>query len=505
MRILNTKQIRELDAWTIQHEPITSIDLMERASRAFVDWFTLHVGTTKKVGVVCGTGNNGGDGLAIARMLHEWDYQVKVWIVRGGVPESEDFKANEGRLPEKIFKREVKTADDPCDFDECDVLIDAIFGSGLSRPPADLYAHVINKINQSAVIRIAVDIPSGLMADSPSTGSIVRADYTVSFQLPKLAFMLPEYYPFTGQWETVDIGLDKSFISQAETPYFFTRTKDVRRILKLRSKYDHKGTFGHALLIAGSYGKMGAAVLAARASLRAGLGLLTVHAPQCGYEILQSAVPEAMAHVDEDPRIFSGSPDLSSYTAIGIGPGLGQDARTVKAFGKLLENFDKPMVIDADALNILGGNRELMGRIPSGSILTPHPKEFERLTGPWKDDFERLKILRELAVSLKSVVVLKGAHTSIATGKGVVWFNSTGNPGMATGGTGDVLTGILTGLLAQKYTADEAAIVGVFLHGLAGDLAVSECGMDALIASDIIAHLPGAYLKVVRKEYLKDF
>jgi NAD(P)H-hydrate epimerase len=250
---------------------------------------------------------------------------------------------------------------------------------------------------------------------------------------------------------------------------------------------------------------MGAAVLAARASLRAGLGLLTVHAPECGYEILQSAVPEAMAHVDEDPRIFSGSPDLSSYTAIGIGPGLGQDARTVKALGRLLENFDKPMVIDADALNILGGNRELMGRIPPGSILTPHPKEFERLTGPWKDDFERLKILRELAVSLKSVIVLKGAHTSIATDKGVVWFNSTGNPGMATAGTGDVLTGILTGLLAQKYTADEAAIVGVFLHGLAGDLAVSERGMDALIASDIIGQLPGAYLKVVRREYLKDF
>ena len=272
VRILNTKQIRELDAYTIQHEPIASIDLMERASRAFVDWFTLRFEITRIIGIVCGTGNNGGDGLAIARMLYDWGYPVNVWIVQGGVVESEDFKINDKRLPERIKKREVKSEKESLSFEPCDVLIDAIFGSGLSRPAAGLYDYVINLINQSATLRIAVDIPSGLTADSHSSGSIVKAHYTVSFQLPKLAFLLPESYPFTGEWILVDIGLHKKFIQETVSPYSYTRLKDVREILKVRSKYDHKGTFGHALLIAGSYGKMGAAVLASRAALRASTG-----------------------------------------------------------------------------------------------------------------------------------------------------------------------------------------------------------------------------------------
>ena len=505
IRILNTKQVRELDAHTIQHEPIASIDLMERASRAFVEWFTQRVGASKKVGIVCGTGNNGGDGLAIARMLHEWQYRVKVWMVKGGVPESEDFKRNEERLPPRIEKVEIRNEGDVVSFGDSEVLIDAIFGSGLSRPPAGVYAQVIHVFNQSKALRVAVDIPSGLMADAPSAGMIVKADYTIAFQLPKLAFMLPESSVFTGEWELVDIGLDRKFIKSQETAHFYTGMKDVRKMLKPRSRHDHKGTFGHALMVAGSYGKMGAAVLASRAALRAGLGLLSVHSPRCGYEILQTAVPEAMVQADEDERAFTTLSDLGAYQTVGIGPGLGQDARTVKAFTLLLEAFQKPMVIDADALNILAAHRQLMSLIPPGSILTPHPKEFERLAGAWKNDFERLEIQRELAVSLKAIIVLKGAYTSVATENGLFYFNSTGNPGMATGGTGDVLTGILAGLLAQKYTPDEAAIAGVYLHGLAGDIAASEFGMEALIASDLIAHLPGAFNKVHRKEYFKDF
>jgi len=499
MRILNTKQIRELDSYTIQHEPIASIDLMERASRAFVDWFTVHVPGTAKVGVVCGTGNNGGDGLAIARMLEAWGYSIKVWIVQGGVEASDDFRTNHQKLPDKVSRKEITSEGDALSFRECDVLIDAIFGSGLSRPTSGLYAHVIRAVNRASVIRIAVDIPSGLMADGPSAGDIVRADYTVTFQMPKLAFLLPESHPFTGEWVIADIGLDKKFIREAPTPHFYTRLKDVRKIIKPRSKFDHKGTFGHALIIAGSYGKIGAAVLASRAALRAGLGLLTVHVPRCGYPIIQTAVPEAMAEVDEDEHVFSSPPELHRYSTLGIGPGLGQNDRTKKALTKTLETFGKPVVIDADALNILGANRDLLGAIPPGSILTPHPKEFERLTGPWKNDFERLEMQKQLGVSLKAVIVLKGGHTSIATGEGVVHFNSTGNPGMATGGTGDVLTGVLTGLLAQNYSPVEAAVAGVFLHGLAGDIATEELGMDSLTATDLIDHLPGAFLKVLRK------
>ena len=499
MRILNTKQIRELDAYTIQNEPIASIDLMERASRAFADWFVAHVDTTKKVGIVCGTGNNGGDGLAIARLLHNWDYQVKVWIVEGGVTESMDFKINKERLPQKIEQLRINSELDKSVFDECDILIDGIFGSGLSRPPEGLYSDTIHRINESSALCMAIDIPSGLMADSHSSGAIVKADYTISFQLPKLAFFMPEAYEFTGEWVLVDIGLHKAFIDQASTSHFFTRMKDAQKILKTRSKYDHKGTFGHALLIAGSLGKMGAAVLASGAALRAGLGLLSVRVPECGYQILQTAVPEAMVQVDEDPYIFSNPPDLSAYTTLGIGPGLGQDKRTINALAKTLENFNKPVVLDADALNILAGHRHLLNVIPAGSILTPHPKEFERLVGTWKNDFERMEMQKQLAVSLKCVVVLKGAHTSVASDNGRFYFNSTGNPGMATGGTGDVLTGILTGLLAQNYSPLEAAVVGVFLHGLSGDLVVSEMGMDSLTASDVIVFLPKAFLKVRRK------
>lgn len=499
MRILNTKQIRELDAYTIQHEPIASIDLMERASRAFVEWFTLQVDASKKIGVVCGTGNNGGDGLAISRMLHEWQYPVKVWIIRGGMPESTDFISNEGRLPARIEKKEIHTEKDCGTFDECDVLIDAIFGSGLSRPPDGIYAHVINRINESRAVRVAVDIPSGLMADSPSAGAIVRADYTVTFQLPKLAFLLPESNAFTGVWQLMDIGLDKNFIKGADTPNFYMQTKNVRKFLKKRSKHDHKGTFGHALLIAGSYGKMGAAVLASRAALRSGLGLLTTHVPQCGYQILQTAVPEAMVETDPGMNVFTDPPALEKYDTIGIGPGLGQDAGTVSALTRLLERFRKPIVIDADALNILSASRHLLSLVPEGSVLTPHPGEFKRLTAPWRNDFERLEIQRQLAVSLKCNIVLKGAHTSVANAKGQVFFNSTGNPGMATAGTGDVLTGVITGLLAQNYYPDKAAVAGVLLHGLAGDIAVSERGMESLIASDIIENLGAAFGKALRE------
>lgn len=503
MRILNTKQIRELDARTIAQEPIASIDLMERAARAFVDWLTAQVDMTKRVCVVCGTGNNGGDGLAIARMLHGWGYPVRVYVVKGGGNETDDFKANAARLPQAIEKREVTNEVEQVSFGECDVLIDAVFGSGLSRPVTDVYARAIEAINATDALRIAVDIPSGLMADAPSVGAIVRADYTVSFQLPKLAFMMPDSYPFTGKWLTVDIGLDKDFIRSAETPYHYIRPRAIRKMLRPRSKYDHKGTFGHAVLVAGSYGKMGAAVLASRAALRAGVGLLTVHVPRCGYGILQTAVPEAMVTVDENERFFSlFGESVDKYGAIGVGPGLGKETPTVRALTALMERFRKPMVFDADALNIIAENRHLMALVPPGSILTPHPGEFKRLAGEWQNDFERLALQRQLAASLKSVVVLKGAHTSIASADGLVYFNSTGNPGMATGGTGDVLTGIVTGLLAQYYSPVEAAVAGVFLHGMAGDLAATALSMESMVASDLIAHLPEAFIALLRKEYL---
>ncbi len=502
LKILSTSQIKALDEYTIRHEPIASIDLMERACHAFVSWFTLHFDITKRVGVVCGTGNNGGDGLGIARLLKEWGFQVKVWIIRGSVPESSDFKINLQRLSEKVEVSEIITESDQGLFADHDILIDAIFGSGLSRSPEGIYAQAIRCINRTNAVRVAVDIPSGLMADKPSDGEIIQAHHTVTFQLPKLSFLLPENGLAVarpddligrGEWHVVNIGLNQEFIRKAERNYFLLEKNDIKKILHERSKFSHKGNFGHALLIAGSYGKIGAAALGARAAMRSGLGLLTVHVPTCGYDIIQISVPEAMASVDTSDTLFSLVPRTENFSSVGIGPGIGQDKQTIKALAALLEAVGKPIVLDADAINILGSNRELIQLIPKGSILTPHPKEFERLVGSWSTDFERLEKQLEFSRETNAVVLLKGAHSSITTPEGKIYFNNTGNPGMATGGSGDVLTGLVTGLLAQGYTSEESALLGAWIHGLAGDCAAKRLSEEALMASDIIDYLPEAF------------
>ncbi|HYF70381.1 MAG TPA: NAD(P)H-hydrate dehydratase [Ohtaekwangia sp.] len=494
IRILDTSQIKALDKFTIEQQEISSIELMERACRAFTLWFTEHFNALHKIGIVCGTGNNGGDGLGIARMLKDWGYPVKVWIVKGSVSESENFKLNLRYLTEAgVTYSEVALETDPEIFNDRDILIDALFGSGLSRPLEGLYADIVRSINQTKVICVSVDIPSGLMADKHSEGSVVEAKYTVSFHLPKLAFFFPQYGKYVGEWTLVDIGLNKTFIKEAQTSNFLINRRSVRKLIKHRSRFDHKGTFGHALMIAGSEGKIGAAVLSGRAVLRTGAGLLTIHAPRCGYTTLQTSIPEAMVSMDAAEKFISSIADTTSYSAIGIGPGLGQQPETAKVLAGVLSAFRRPVVLDADALNILAANRELLHLIPPGSILTPHPKEFERLTGKWRNDFERLEKQKRLAAELQSVIIVKGAFTSIVSPEGKVFFNSTGNPGMATGGTGDVLTGILTGFLAQQYSPLDAAILGVYLHGSAGDLAVVETGQESLIASDLIAYLPAAF------------
>lgn len=494
MKILSADQIKAWDAYSIREESIASIDLMERAGRAFVTWFIEHYDATQKVGIVCGTGNNGGDGLAIARLLNDWNYSVKVWIVRGGIKESPDFTSNLKRL-EKISIQEITTNADCELFSDRDILIDAIFGTGLSRPVEGIYAKVIDSLNRCKAIKLAVDIPSGLKTDQHSEGEIFKAHHTVSFQNPKVAFLMPENQQFVGEWHLVDIGLSKKFLKEVEALYSLLTLKSAKRILKPRSRFDHKGKFGHALLIAGSTGKMGACILSAKAAMRAGLGLLTTHVPQSGYTIIQTAVPEAMATIDHSANCFSGREVEDFYDVLGIGPGLGQSEESIKGLEEILNKFRKPIVIDADALNILSVYPELQKLIPAGSILTPHPGEFERMVGPWRDDFEKLKKLKELAGRIQSVVILKGAYSAIATSDKKVFFNSTGNPGMATGGSGDVLTGILTSLLAQGYQSKDAAILGVYLHGLAGDLAAREKGQNSLIASDIIDFLPAAFKK----------
>ena len=490
MKILPVEIIRELDAHTIKHEPIKSIDLMERASKAFVQWYTSKETTDKSICVVAGTGNNGGDGLAVARLLTEKGFKVEVLIVGDPSKGSDDFKINLDRLPVK--SKEYKKGGLP----KSDIIIDAIFGSGLSRPVKDgIFADAINEINTHQAEVASIDIPSGLFSDKPTPSkTIIKATATVSFQLPKLVFMMPENFEYVGKWHIVDIGLDESFIEKSDTNNFYITAKDVKSLVKKPLKYDHKGSNGHAFLIAGSYGKMGAVILAANAALRSGLGLLTIQIPKSGNSIIQSTVPEAMTLPDVYDLVISLINGEGNYSGIGIGPGIGQDPITVKALSKFLNETSQPLVLDADALNIISENRELLEIIPENSILTPHPKEFQRLvSSTWIDDFEKLEMLKSLSSKLKSVVLLKGAHTVIASPEGKLYFNSTGNPGMAKGGSGDILTGIITGLLAQGYSSLKAAKIGVYLHGLAGDMASHELGEIAMNAGDILDFIPEAY------------
>jgi NAD(P)H-hydrate epimerase len=496
MKILSAAQTRELDAYTIRHEPVASIDLMERASLSFINWFVSKFDNNQPVAIFCGLGNNGGDGLAIARLLLERKYKVEVWIVQYADNSSADFKANYERLNGLLPIQKIRHEKNIPILAQQSIIIDAIFGSGLSRPVEGIAAQVIESINKANSIVVAVDIPSGLYVDAYNWDThIIQADYTLSFQLPKLSFLLPQNEKYVGEWHITDIGLHPEKIKQTATPYFYLDEALVKILVKKRNKFSHKGTFGHALLVGGSYGKMGAAVLATRACLHSGVGLLTVHVPACGYEIMQISVPEAMTITDVEENLISALPDTEYYSAIGIGPGLGTAPQTAQALQNLLQAANKPIVIDADGLNLLSKNKALLKLLPAESILTPHPKEFERLTRPAAHEYERLEVLKEFAIQYQVNVVLKGAHTAIARPSGEVYFNSTGNPGMATGGSGDVLTGIITALLAQQYQPFEAALLGVYFHGLSGDFAASRKGYNALVASDLVENLSQAFMK----------
>lgn len=495
MKILSAEQIRKLDAYTIENEPIASIDLMERASLSFVNWFVKHFpDKDARIHVFCGPGNNGGDGLASARMLQQRLYNVTVWFCKISENTSEDFQVNWKRLPRRteldVYIIE-KNSDLPTVPNDA-IIIDAIFGSGLNRPVEGYWAKLIDHLNQQSATRVAIDIPSGLFADQPSTGISFQADHTFSFELPKLAFLYPENQQSVGEWQVESIGLNQDFIAKTETPFHYIDHVFAKKILHKRQKYNHKGTFGHALLIMGSYGKVGAAILAARACLRSGVGLVSIHAPKCAYPILQISIPEAMVSVDRHEFFLSEIPELKSYKAIGIGCGLDQRQTSAQALETLLEQSPIPLVLDADALNMIARN-ELHEKIPKDSILTPHPKEFERLFGATANSFEQNELQRTKAKELGVYIILKRAHTCIACPDGTCYFNSTGNPGMATGGSGDVLTGIITGLVAQGYASFEASVLGVYLHGLAGDLAMAELEQEALIAGDIVQYLGKAF------------
>ena len=474
---------------------------MERAARQLLRWYLSRFERSRRIFIFAGPGNNGGDGLALARLLESERYEPQVYYVKFTEKTSEDWNKNFLRLKSetKVPVNNLASADQFPVISSEDIIIDAIFGSGLTRKVEGLAEEVVKLINNTDSIVISIDIPSGMFGEDNTMndyGSIISADYTLSFHFPKLSFMFAENAEYLGEWVVLPIGLSSNAIRNTISPYIFLEKTDVAPLLKKRNKFDHKGTFGHGLLFSGSFGKMGAAVLGAEAAMRTGAGLITCHVPACGVSIVQSAFPEAMVEPDRNEKHLSEIGNTGSFSAVGIGPGIGTEPESQRALYKLLEECKKPMVIDADALNILSLNKEWLSLIPEGTILTPHPKEFERLAGKTDNSYNRLNSQIKFSKEHKCIVVLKGAHTSITTPEGNVFFNSTGNPGMATAGSGDVLTGIILSLLAQGYTPENAAILGVYLHGLAGDIAAEELCYESIIASDIIKSLGKAFNKI---------
>ncbi len=497
MKILSAEEIRAWDQYTILNEPIPSIDLMERASSRCVDWIMEQYPGFSTFSIFCGKGNNGGDGLAIARMLIEKNCSVTIYILEFGHKGTEDFQTNLARL-HKFPQADIHFVQSEENFHPIPkehIVIDALFGSGLNRGLEGVTAQLVAHINDAGCEVISIDIPSGLFVDRSSKGkTIIKADHTLAFQCYKPAFLFAENAENIGQIHILDIGLITGYYQSLQNRFELLDDEIIHSIHKPRKRFAHKGIYGHALLVAGSYGKMGAAVLSAKACLRSGVGLLTCHIPNCGYEILQTAVPEAMVMTDFNSSFSTKTEDdLTKYDAIGIGPGIGTASETKMMLRELFDSYRSPVVLDADALNMIASQKDLFQLIPAGSILTPHPKEFERLFGETANEFDRVLLALQKATELKCIIILKGHHSFIATPDGHGYFNATGNAGMATAGSGDVLTGILTGLLAQGYSSVETAILGVYLHGLAGDLAAKDLSQEAMIAGDIILHLGQAF------------
>lgn len=494
-KLLRNNDIRQWDHYTIHEMGVPSILLMEQAAQAFLQVFSRTYTPPQLIYIFAGMGNNGGDGLAIARLLYLQGYNTKVFILRTKAQGTPDFETNRYRWQQIAPIHWIEAEKDFPDIPSHALVIDALFGTGLSRKPEGIAARLIMHLNQQATRIVSVDLPSGLLeSQPPHPATVVRAQHTITFQHPKLSFVLEEFAPYIGEWTVVDIGLSPQFIQFVESPYFLITQEAVRQIYRPRTRFSHKGTYGHALLWAGSQGKIGAALLAARACLRTGVGLLSVQLPACGYIPLQSSLPEAMVIQDPHEQHLSHTPKLDNFQAIGIGPGIAQHAETAQALEALLAASQLPTVVDADALNLIAKHEHMRQYLGKHCILTPHPKEFERLIGrDWQNDYQLIELLGQFSQQYQCFVVLKRAYSIISTPQGNFYFNTHGHAGMAVGGSGDALTGILTALLAQGYLPEQAAILGVYLHARAAELALVEQSMESMLPSDLIEHIGKAY------------
>jgi hydroxyethylthiazole kinase-like uncharacterized protein yjeF len=503
MKIFSKEQIYQGDQLTVDRQNISSTDLMERAGVQIFNWMNLRMkGAQVPVHVFCGIGNNGGDGLVLARHLILEGYNVKVYIVNYSDKRSKDFLINYDRV-KSVTKDWPILLNDNESFPEIkpdDIIVDGIFGIGLNKPVAAWVKNLFKLFKKSRAFTLSIDIPSGLRTDTvpENENDVVWSSYTLSFASPKLVFFLPTTAKYTINWEVLNIGLDVDFLSSTSTDFNLIGKYEAIPIYKPRDKYSHKGDFGHSLIIGGSYGKIGAVTLASRGALASGAGLVTAFVPKCGYQVLQSSFPEAMVITDVNDSYISNIDYFIEPTVIAFGIGVGLNNETVLAFESFLKKNKTSLVIDADGINILAKNAELLKLLPPNTVLTPHPKELERLIGTWDDDFDKLKKAKIFSNKYKVVLIIKGANT-ITIFEDKYYINSSGNPGLSTAGSGDVLTGIITGLISQGYDALSAAVFGVYLHGKSADIAVEDYGYQSLIASHIIEYLGASYLDLFKQ------
>lgn len=500
MKLFSAQELKEWDAFTIQHEPIASIDLMECAATACMPHILPHAIEVKRIYILCGPGNNGGDGLAIARLLAVANVHTKVITVFNDSEPSADCKTNLACLQgnKLINIIELKKQEQLPDFNRFDLVIDCLFGYGINKPVSGVFKEVIDMVNASSATVISIDMPSGLPANvlqpqAVKDYTVVQAHHTLTFQSLKHSLLFPETGAYAGKVQVIPIGMHNGYEGHAHAHMELITSERVQSIIKPRQTFTHKGTHGHVMLAGGSYGKMGATVLMAKGALYSGCGLLHVYVPKVGYTILQTSLPEAMVMTDDELYEIRHFPNLQGCTAAGIGPGMGVHAETIKILGTHLPSIQIPVVLDADALNCcatLLQEHHFSFRFPKQCILTPHPKEFDRLAGFSSNSFERQQKAHAFAQTHGVVVVLKGAYTRACLPDGRIFVNTSGNAAMATGGSGDVLTGLIASLLAQGYSVNDAAIAGVYIHGLAGDIAAK--GKFAISASDIASAISPA-------------
>ena len=503
MKIFSAAQLYEADKTTVEKQKITSADLMERAGTQIFQWLHQRLnGAPVPIHIFCGIGDNGGDGLVVGRLLIEHGYNVIVYVVNCSDKRSKNFLLNYDKIKNvtKNWPLLMKGEDDFPEINSEDIIVDAIFGIGLNRCPGGWVKKLIQYLNESKAFKLAVDIPSGLYSNAPleDKEAVLKANHTLTFQAPKLAFFLPETAVFAPSFDVLDIGLDLEFLHNAEPLAQLISKPEAQHFYQAREKFGHKGTYGHALIVAGSYGKMGAAVLSTTAAFRIGAGMVTTFVPKCGYSILQTAIPEAMVITDKEEAFLSDISFDFEPSAIGVGMGIGKNKATVEALKKLFMDSEIPFVIDADALNNISETKGLLKLLPKHSVLTPHPGELKRLIGEWKNDYDKLEKVKKFSEKHEVVVVIKGAYTITVYGD-KLYINTTGNPGMATAGSGDALSGVITGLLSQGYDPLLASVFGVYMHGSAGDIASEQMGFEAVMAGDIIDNLGEAYLDLFAK------